>query len=92
MFLSQYTDFDLSYYRNHDLEYPIVTIDREMYIPAPADWEFRFPLLGAEQKAALAQTQEVKSMPVWPAAGCVRVIGDTVVVKLSEEAPAEEAS
>ncbi len=92
MFLSQYTDFDLSYYRNHDLEYPIVTIDREMNIPAPVDWEFRFPLLGTDQKAALAQTQEVKSMPVWPAAGCVRVVGDTVVVKFSEEAPAEEAS
>lgn len=90
MFLSQYTDFSLSYYRNHNLEYPLVTIDSQMEIPAPVNWEFRFPLLGTEQKAALAQTEEVKSMPVWPAAGSVQVIGDTVVVKLSEEAPAGE--
>ena len=29
-------------------------------------------------------TQEVADMPVYPAAGSIRIIGDTVVVKVSE--------
>lgn len=82
MFLTQYTDFDLSYYRIHNLEYPIVENDPD--IPAPQDWEFRFPLLAAGARSTLAQTEQVRSMPVWPAADSVQVIGDTVVVKLSE--------
>lgn len=89
MFLSLYTDFDLSYYRSNGLEYPIVPVTGEMNLPVPASWEFRFPLAGAEQKAALAETEEVKSMPIWPAADSVQVVGDTVVVKFSEEVPDE---
>lgn len=82
MFLSLYTDFDLSYYRANGLEYPIV--ENEPDIPAPQDWEFRFPLLVSEEKAQLAETEQVKAMPIWPARDSVQVIGDTVVVKLSE--------
>lgn len=82
MFLSLYTDFDLSYYRIHDLEYPVVENDPD--IPAPQDWEFRFPLLSKEERDALAQTEQVQNMPVWPARDSVIVMGDTVVVKLSE--------
>jgi len=82
MFLSLYTDFDLSYYRMNGLEYPLV--ENEPNIPAPFDWEFRFPVLSAEDSLALAQTEQVRSMPIWPARDSVQVIGDTVVVKLSE--------
>lgn len=81
MFLSLYTDFDLSYYRSNDLEYPIVENDPD--IPAPQDWEFRFPLLDKAERDALARTEQVQNMPVWPARDSVAVIGDTVVVKLS---------
>lgn len=81
MFLSLYTDFDLSYYHANGLEYPIVENGED--IPAPRDWEFRFPLLGTEETTALAQTEQVASMPIWPARDSVQVIGDTVVVKLS---------
>lgn len=82
MFLSLYTDFDLSFYRINNLEYPVV--ENEPGIPAPQDWEFRFPILGKKAQQALAQTEEFLSMPVWPARDSVQVIGDTVVVKLSE--------
>lgn len=82
MFLSLYTDFDLSYYRIHDCDYPVV--ENSPDIPAPQDWEFRFPLLEREKRDALAQTQQVQDMPIWPAADSVQRIGDTVVVKLSE--------
>lgn len=87
MFLSLYTDFDLTYYRVNDLEYPVVENDPD--IPAPQDWEFRFPLLGKAERDELARTEQVQSMPIWPARDSVQVIGDTVVVKLSEtEGPA----
>ena len=82
LFLMQYTDFDLSYYRSQDLEYPVMEWGPEL--PAPPDWEFRFPTLGLEAQAALQATDEVKQMPIWPARDSVKVIGDTIVVKLSE--------
>ena len=85
MFLSLYTDFQLSYYRSNDLEYPVVENDPD--IPAPQDWVFRFPLSDKASRDALAQTEEFRSMPVWPARDSVKVIDDTVVVKLSEIAP-----
>lgn len=81
-FLSLYTDFDLSYYRQNGLEYPVV--ENEPNIPAPYNWEFRFPTLSASDTLALAQTEGVKNMPVWPARDSVQVVGDTIVVKLSE--------
>ena len=82
MFLSLYTDFDLSYYRIHDEEYPVVENDPD--IPAPQNWEFRFPVLNKAGRDNLAGTGEFAKMPVWPARDSVRVIGDTVVVKLSK--------
>ena len=82
MFLSLYTDFGLSYYQTNGIAYPVV--ENEPNIPAPNDWKFRFPLLRAEEAAALSKTEQVKSMPIWPARDSVQVIGNTVVVKLSE--------
>lgn len=80
-FLSLYTDLELSYYSTNDLDHPLVK--NEPNIPAPYNWEFRAPVLSAEECYALADTEEVKAMPVWPARDSVRVIGDIVVVKLS---------
>ncbi len=81
IFLSLYTDFQLSYYQINDLEYPLVELD-EM-TPAPLSWEFRFPLLPNEAQEELKQTQQVQDMPAWPAQGSVQRIGDTIVIKLS---------
>lgn len=81
-FLAQYTDLDLSYYRINELEYPVV--ENEPNIPAPYDWEFRYPVLGQADTIALRQTEQVKAMSIWPAQDSVQVIGDTIVVKLSE--------
>lgn len=84
-FLALYTDFDLSYYRINGLEHPVV--ENEPNIPAPYDWEFRFPTLSAADTLTLALTEEVQNMPVWPARDSVQVLGDTIVVKLSETEP-----
>ena len=82
MFLSLFTDFELSYYSSQGLEYPLMEFGPEL--PAPRDWEFRFPTLGLEDREILAQTPEVQNMPQWPHRDSVQVIGDTIVVKLSE--------
>lgn len=82
MYMMLYADFDLSYYRSQNLEYPVMEFDAE--IPAPGDWEFRFPTPGIEEREALVQSPEVQAMPIWPARDSVQVIGDTIVVKLSE--------
>ena len=84
MFLSLYTDFNLSYYRMNDLEYPVV--ENEPNIPASYDWEFRFPIQNAAERERIAEMEVFRAMPVWPARDSVKVIGDTVVVKLSETA------
>lgn len=84
-FLSLYVDFDLSYYKINGLEHPLV--ENEPNIPAPYNWEFRFPTVSAADALALSRTEEVRNMPVWPAKDSVQVLGDTIVVKLSETEP-----
>lgn len=81
-YLALYIDLDLSYYRIHRVEHPVMKNDPN--IPAPYNWEFRSTVLGSEDGKAWAQKPEVQAMPVWPAWDSVQVIGDTIVVKLSE--------
>lgn len=45
---------------------------------------YDIPRADAQTIAALAQTEEVKAMPIYPNAGSIRVIGDVVVVKFGE--------
>lgn len=82
LFLSQYTGFTLSYYRIHQEEFPLMEISDAD--PVPQGYTFRFPLLGEEGKIALQSSEEVASMGIWPAGDSVKCIGDTIVVKLSE--------
>ena len=82
-FIAAYSDFDLSYYRSNNLEYPVVTYPTDDF-PFPGDYEFRFPLLSEEEKNILITTEEFRQMPLWPANGSVKVIGETIVVKFSE--------
>ena len=42
---------------------------------------YDYPRADAETITALAETEEVKSMPCYPNAGSIRVIGDIVVIK-----------
>ena len=81
-FIATYSDFELAYYRDNNLEYPVVTYASEE-LPFPKDYEFRFPMLSEEEKAILIETEEFQSMPQWPAKDSVKVIGETVVIKLS---------
>ena len=82
LFLSQYTDFTLSYYRIHQEAFPLMEISEAA--PVPQGYTFRFPLLGEERKSALSSNAEVVSMGIWPAGDSVKCIDDTIVVKLSD--------
>lgn len=83
MYLENVLDFQLSYYaENPDVELPSRT--KEGSDPVSKDWTLDFPLLSAKEKAALLKTEEYKSMPCWPDKDSVKVIGESIVVKLSE--------
>lgn len=84
-YLYAYTDFNLSYYRQNNIPYPKVEFSSDN-MPAAMDWEFRFPLLCEAQEKELIASEEVQKMPIWPHADSVKAIGDTIVIKLSEEA------
>ena len=82
LFLSQYTDFTLSYYRINREPFPLMEISDAA--PIPHDYTIRFPLVDTQREYALQSSEEVASMGIWPAKDSVRCIGDTIVVKLSE--------
>ncbi len=85
LFLSHYTEFDLSYYQANERDYEQISYDPES--PTAQGTGSGFALMDAQTSAALAQMEQVQQMPVWPARDSLQVIGDTVVVKLSEMAP-----
>lgn len=87
-YLYAYTDFNLSYYRQNNLPYPKVEYSSDN-MPAAMDWEFHFPLPTEEDREALIASEDVQAMPIWPAADSVQVLGDTIVIKLSEPAKEE---
>lgn len=43
-----------------------------------------FSYVSAEEKEMILQSEEYAAMPQWPAEGCVRMIGDVLVVRLYE--------
>lgn len=87
LFLSTYTDFSLSYYSENDLQYPWITEGADSLVGK--GFEFRFPLADAELCEQLEESDEVAGMPIWPASGSVRRIGDTIVIKLADLREAE---
>lgn len=81
LFLSEYTDFSLSYYVENDLEYPRITEGADSL--HGKGYEFYFPLADKQTRQKLEQSALVDAMPLWPAAGSVQRIGDTIVIKLA---------
>ena len=84
LFLSQYTDFTLSYYRTHQEPFPLVPISDNA--PVPKGYTFRFPLADEQTQNALLSSEEVAQMGIWPAKDSVKLIDETIVVKLSQKA------
>ncbi len=83
LYLKEVIGFELSYYRsNPSLKIPVM--EKWENEPAPADWQVKFPCVTRERAGQITQSQEFLDMPIWPAAGSVAVIDDTIVVKLSE--------
>ncbi len=82
LFLSQYTEFTLSYYRSTGELFPKQEISQNA--PVPAGFEFRFPLSDEQHRYEVLSSPEVSAMGIWPSRDAVRRIGDTIVIKLSE--------
>lgn len=83
LYLSNVLDFQLSYYLDHpEAEIPAYKKGKED--PVSEKWKLEFPLCDSETRAALEKSEAVRDMDLWPAADSVKVIGDTVVVKMSE--------
>lgn len=84
LFMSQFTDFELEYYRTH----PEAKVSEISYIgtgdPVPNEWSVAFPVVDNETLALIKASDEVANMGIWPASNSVQLIGDTIVIKLSE--------
>ncbi len=83
LYLANEIDFTLSYYKiNPEAEMPIV---QKYYLDAMPENQYRFPAATDEETEIIKQTDEYKNMPCWPAADSIKVINETIVVKLSQE-------
>ncbi len=82
LFLGNYTDFQLAYYTNRDLEVPVYKPVDET-APVSGGWELRFPYVSAEMQKQLERSEEVKDMGIWPALDSIRQIGDIIVIRFS---------
>ena len=83
LFMDQYTDFTLEYYRTSSQEFPEMEIAPGS--PVPADYSFRFPYVEQERQYQILALPEVADMGIWPGRDSVKRIADTIVVKLSNE-------
>ena len=44
-----------------------------------------YDFISGDEKKTLLQSEDIKSMAQWPNDGCVKVLDDTVVIKLGTE-------
>ena len=62
------------------------TVGQSVLCSALNDYcEKNYEFLSGEEKKAFIGREEVKSMAIWPSEDCIKVIDDTVVIKLSVE-------
>lgn len=81
LFLDQYLDFTLEYYRIHDTEIPIYQFAQTA--PVPQGVSFRFPIADQQTVEDLASSEAFAQMGLWPGRDSVKRIGKTIVVRFS---------
>ncbi len=82
LYLMKELGFELSYYKmNEDAVIPVR--DKSNGEPVANGWTLQFPLVSAEEKSRILQTEEYKNAPCWPSANSIFVMDQTIVVKLS---------
>lgn len=82
LFLDQYLDFTLEYYRYHDAELPAYPFSPTA--PVPQGYTLRFPIAVRETMDSIASSDEFQQMGIWPGKNSVKRIGSTIVVRFSE--------
>lgn len=81
LFLNRYLDFTLEYYRTHDKQPPVYQFSQTA--PVPHGYELRFPVADEKTLEAISETEDYRTMGVWPGKNSVRQIGNTIVVRFS---------
>lgn len=62
------------------------TVGQSVLTAALNDYcEKNYEFISGDEKKALLEKEEIKSMPKWPAEGCVKVTDDVIVIKLGTE-------
>lgn len=84
LYLSNVLDFQLSYYNNHP-DIPLPEVETHRNDPVSNDWVLEFPICDSETRENLLNDEVVKNMRDWPANDSVKVVGETIVIKLSDE-------
>lgn len=82
LFLDQYLDFTLEYYRYHDAELPAYPFSPTA--PVPQGYTLRFLIADRETMDSIASSDEFQQMGIWPGKNSVKRIGSTIVVRFSE--------
>lgn len=83
LFLDQYLGFTLEYYRTHEEEPPVYRFSQSS--PVPQGYELHFPIADRETAEALAGSAAVQQMGLWPGKDSVKQVGETIVVRFSED-------
>ena len=83
LFLNQYLNFTLEYYRCNGLELPEYQFPGTA--PVPLGFTLPFPIADPETAEATSSTSEFQQMGIWPGKNSVKQIGETIVVRFSED-------
>lgn len=83
LYLKNMLDFQLSYYSDNP-EISVPYVEKNENDPVADDWKLQFPLCDKDTRDKLKDSTTVSEMPCWPASDSIKVIDDTVVIKLSE--------
>lgn len=82
LFLNQYLNFTLEYYRCHELELPNYQFPATA--PVPPGFSLGFPIADKETMDRISSGDEFQKMGIWPGKNSVKRIGETIVVRFSE--------
>lgn len=82
LFMCQYLDFTLAYYRETGELEPLMELPPGS--PVPKGTRIHIPLVEGERQAQINESPEVAAMGIWPGKDSVKRLNDVIVVKFSE--------
>ena len=83
LFMSNYLDFSMDYYRNNDEDMPIY-VPLDSTAPISFGWDIKLPYVDERTYGELEASELVGAMKNWPARDSIKIIDDTIVIKFSD--------